>query len=62
LIKEHKWTCDQCDDKLFLRVDDSIEKDIFRLGEFENFVSLHVMKTGHTMTHKEKIDKGFRYV
>ncbi len=56
MIKIHKWTCKECDDKLFLRVNDELPKDVIRLGVFEEYVSKHVILKGHEMTHKEKED------
>jgi len=61
-IKIHKWKCIQCEDKLFLRVDDQSEKDRNRLKKFEEYATKHVLKFGHEMTHKEKKETGFKRV
>jgi len=62
VVKVHRWTCKQCDDKLFLRVDEKREADLIRLTMFESYVSRHVIKTEHEMNHIEKIEKGFNIV
>lgn len=62
MIKIHRWKCKQCDDKLFLRVDTENEKDMARLGTFENYVSKHVIEKQHEMEHTEKEEKGFNIV
>jgi hypothetical protein len=62
MIKTHRWKCKQCEDKLFLRVNDSIETDLKKLTKFEAHVSRHVIKMEHEMTHEEKIEKGYNYV
>jgi len=62
MIKIHRWNCIQCDDKLFLRVDDQVPKELERLEKFYQFASMHVLKTDHEMIHKEKEEKGYNYV
>jgi hypothetical protein len=62
MIKIHRWKCNNCEDKLFLRVDDEKDADLIRLTMFESWVSRHVIKTDHEMTHTEKIEKGFNIV
>jgi len=62
MIKVHKWSCIQCEDKLFLRVNDEIEKDRNRLKKFEEYASKHVIQKGHEMKHKEKVETGAKYV
>lgn len=62
MIKTHRWKCNKCEDKLFLRVDDSKELDLIKLAKFESWVSRHVIKMEHEMTHEEKEEKGFNYV
>lgn len=61
-ITTHKWFCTKCDTKLFLRVDDSLIQDKAKLTKFEAHISNHVIATEHEVIHKEKIDKGYRYV
>jgi hypothetical protein len=61
-IKIHKWKCDNCDDSLFLRVNDEIEIDRIRLTKFESHVSRHCIEMEHEFTHTEKEDRGFRIV
>lgn len=62
MIKIHKWICNTCDTKLFLRVDDSLIQDIKKLGRFENFISIHCIEKQHTVTHKEKGEFEIKYV
>lgn len=62
MIKLHRWKCKKCEDKLFLRVDDSIPFDLERLELFLAYSSKHVIATGHEMIHTEKEDKGFRVI
>lgn len=62
MIKIHRWKCNKCEDKLFLRVDDEKDADLIRLTMFESWVSRHVIKTEHEMEHTEKEEKGFNIV
>lgn len=56
MIKIHKWLCETCDTNLFLCVNDELEKDRKRLGDFMTYVSLHCFDKGHIVVHKEKKD------
>ena len=62
MIKIIKWTCAKCEDKLFLRVDDTSEKDKARLVKFETYATKHVLNEGHEMIRKEKEETGAKYV
>ena len=62
MIKIHRWSCDKCDNKWFLRIDDSNEIDLIKLGKFEEAVSMHVLIEEHEVIHKEKGDTIFKHV
>jgi len=62
MIKTHKWTCAKCDDKLYLVVNDELEKDRIRLQKFETYATKHVLNKGHEMIHREKPQTGAKYV
>jgi len=61
-IKIHRWTCDKCDDKLFLRVDDENPLQLIRLTKFEAYATKHIIEMDHEMTHIEKEEKGFNII
>jgi len=62
MIKIHRWSCEKCDNKWFLRIDDSNELDLIKLGRFEEAVSMHVLIEEHEVIHKEKGDTIFKNV
>jgi len=57
MIKIHRWICKNCDTKLYLVVNDELEKDLIRLVKFEAHNTVHVLKTGHEIIHREKEEK-----
>ncbi len=61
MIKIHKWSCEKCVNKWYLKIDDSIETDLIKLGHFEEAVSMHVLIEEHEVIHKEKGDTVFKF-
>jgi len=62
MIKIHRWECLECDKKWYLKIDDSNEIDLIKLGKYEEIVSMHVMNFHHSMKHKERGDTIFKHV
>ena len=62
MIKIHRWSCDKCDNKWFLRIDDSNEIDLIKLGKFDEAVTMHVLIEEHEVIHKETGDTIFKHV
>ncbi len=62
MIKYHKWDCNNCDTKLFLRVDDQDPREVIRLLKFETFVTKHCIEKNHQITHREKEEFKTKYV
>ena len=61
MITEHRWNCQNCDLKFFLRVDDSIWHDRQKLQQFERAISNHIFIERHEVTHKEKAPFKIKY-
>jgi len=61
MIVDHKWSCKDCDTKLFLRVDDSIQ-DMGKLTKFEAHIAKHVIETGHEVFHHTKGEVKIKFV
>ena len=57
----HRWNCKDCDDRLYLKVDENSEKDLQRLTKFEAYISSHVSKTRHQVIHKQVGDFKIKY-
>jgi len=62
MITLHKWTCQDCDTKLFLRLDDSKIELTVKLGMFEAFVTKHCIEKNHQVVHKSKGEFQLKYV
>jgi len=62
LIKIHKWTCKNCDTRLFLKVDDQDPKQKLKLLNFTSFVTKHCIEKEHEITHKEKEEFKVKFV
>jgi len=62
MIKTHRWKCKDCDEKLFLRVDDDQPLNLIKLVKFEAFVTKHCINKDHEVVHTEKEEKGFKIV
>jgi len=61
MIKIHKWSCQKCVNNWFLKIDDSNESDLIKLGRFEEAVSMHVLIEEHEVKHTEKGDTIFKH-
>lgn len=52
--KIHKWNCKNCEMVWFLRVNETKEFDLIRLGKYERAITNHVMIEEHEVIHTEK--------
>lgn len=51
--KIHKWVCKNCEMCWFLRVNETKEFDMIRLGKYESAISNHVFIEEHEVVHTE---------
>jgi len=61
-LKLHKWHCENCETRLFLRVDDQEIKDLEKLVKFEFHVTFHCIMKNHIVVHKEKEEVKTKFV
>jgi len=62
LIKNHIWNCQNCDTRLFLKVDDQEIRDLEKLVKFQFHITKHCIDNSHSVIHKEKEEFKVKFV
>ena len=58
----HIWACQNCETRLYLRVDSDKPEDLVKLQKFNDHISKHCIEKEHCVIHKEKGDFNYKYV